>query len=103
MRHARRSSRGLWTEFHDPRLKDLVHDSPRSLFLARAEAREELRGIPIVWTANGFRLKGLASNAAEIPIVALNGTRRVKPGWEPQTAADAVALWRWRQHVARAA
>lgn len=73
--------------------------------LARCEtAKAAKRGIPIVLTINGLRLKRLPSNAAEIPVVQRSdGRLQMKSGWIATTDADVVALWRWRYHVARAA
>lgn len=89
---------------NDPRLKDLVRASPRSRLLKRIEEiGAQRRGIPIVWTAGGYRLKGLPSNVGEVPIVVLDGGRQVRRDWTPNSDADAIALWRWRSHVARAA
>jgi hypothetical protein len=103
MATARRSRDSFYQTIKNPRLRDLVQGSPRNQLLARCEARAQ-RGIPIVWTGEAFRLKGLPSNRAEIPVVsARNGGLQPKPGWISTNDAEAIAMWRWRFHVARAA
>lgn len=102
MRNSRSSSDSLCRTLQNPRLRDLVQSSHRSRFLARVEVAKP-RGLLIVWTAGGYRVKGLPSNFGEVPIVVLKSVKQVKPGWIPSSEPDAISLWRWRGNIARAA